>query len=197
MGAPFNSAAIPSCSYDTPHLAMTYAALLSLLILQDDLNNVQVSTFSSPTHTNKQKDEIIKTLAKCQKEDGSFSPFVESSESDMRFLFCACAISAILNDWSGINQEKALSYIQKSQSFDGGFGTGPSRESHGGSTYCAVAALCLLGKVNDGLVDCDRLLYWLISRQDQGFHGRINKPDDTCYGYWIGSCLNVLLTFVL
>ena len=40
---------------------------------------------------------------------------------------------------------KLIDYVQRSQNYDGGIGLGPGLESHGGSTYCAVAALALLG----------------------------------------------------
>jgi len=33
----------------------------------------------------------------------------------MRFLYCAVVISYILNDFSGINIEKAIEYIKNSQ----------------------------------------------------------------------------------
>jgi hypothetical protein len=36
--------------------------------------------------------------------------------------------------------------------FLGGFGQGPWLEAHGGSTYCAVAALCLMGKLGKASV---------------------------------------------
>jgi prenyltransferase beta subunit len=36
-------------------------------------------------------------------------------EADMRFLYCACAISAILGDWSGINVDLAVDYVKKCQ----------------------------------------------------------------------------------
>ena len=29
----------------------------------------------------------------------------------MRFLYCACAISALLDDWSGVDVDLALAYI--------------------------------------------------------------------------------------
>jgi geranylgeranyl transferase type-1 subunit beta len=115
---------------------------------------------------------------------------VISNEKDIRFLFCACAISYILNDWSGIDVSLALNYIDSSQSYDGGFGQGPFEESHGGSTYCALASLWLMNEITN--IKNKRLLVeWLVSRQDEGFHGRINKPDDTCYSFWIGASLDV------
>lgn len=35
------------------------------------------------------------------------------------------------------------------QSYDYGIGQGPGLESHGGVTYCAIAALTLMGKLFD------------------------------------------------
>ena len=174
---------IPSNDYDFPHLAMSYSGLLSLLILKDDLARVD-------------KKGMLNYVRQCQMDDGSFCPHIGSNECDMRFVFCAFAICFILKDWSFISLPKALGFIKKCQAYDGGFGTAPGRESHGGSTYCAVAALMLSGQdksMRDDLVDETLLLHWLVSRQNQGFHGRINKPDDTCYGYWIGSCIEVSL----
>jgi geranylgeranyl transferase type-1 subunit beta len=39
--------------------------------------------------------------------------------------------------------------MQQQQSYDYGIGQGPGQESHGGSTYCAVAALHLMGRLDD------------------------------------------------
>ncbi|KAJ3321194.1 Geranylgeranyl transferase type-1 subunit beta [Boothiomyces sp. JEL0866] len=167
----------PLNEYDQVHLAMTYTGLLSLMVLDQGLEKIDSK-------------RLVSYISKFQKPDGSFSPTVDSTESDMRFLFCACAISYILNDWSGINIDLALDFIRKSQNYDGAFGCAPDNESHGGSTYCAVAALALMGKLDT--IKHDKLIFWLINRQDEGFHGRINKPDDTCYAYWIGGSLKML-----
>ena len=45
----------------------------------------------------------------------SFSPTCSGSENDMRFIYCACCISYILQDWSGIDQDKVVKYIKLSQ----------------------------------------------------------------------------------
>lgn len=37
------------------------------------------------------------------------------------------------------------------QSYDGAFGQGPGQESHGGSTFCAIASLILLNKLHSSL----------------------------------------------
>ena len=109
---------LPLNTYDQPHLTMTYTALLNLLLLNDNLSKVRAK-------------EIISSLKTLQQPNGSFSPFVGSHENDMRFIYCACCISFILNDFSGIDIKKSIEYIKKSQNYDGGFGTAPNHESHG------------------------------------------------------------------
>lgn len=37
----------------------------------------------------------------------------------------------------------------------------------------------------------ERLVKWALWKQDEGFHGRANKPDDSCYAFWIGGTLKV------
>jgi geranylgeranyl transferase type-1 subunit beta len=81
---------------------MTYTALASLLILGDDLSRVHHSA-------------IIEGLKSLQLPDGSFQPMAYGCESDVRFIYCACCISYMLNDWSGIDQDKAVEYIRMSQ----------------------------------------------------------------------------------
>ncbi|CAG8457378.1 10309_t:CDS:2 [Paraglomus occultum] len=162
--------------FDAAHLAMTYTALCSLLILGDDFSRID-------------RGAIINGLTYLQKDDGSFTQTYHGMESDMRFLYCACAISYMLKDFSGINIEKCVDYIRRSQGYDYGIGQKPGLESHGGSTYCAISALSLLNKIDEGLISKDRTIFWLLSRQVSGFQGRANKPEDTCYSFWIGASL--------
>ncbi|XP_006612654.1 geranylgeranyl transferase type-1 subunit beta isoform X2 [Apis dorsata] len=159
--------------YQCGHLAMTYIGLVTLLILGDDLSRVD-------------KKSIIEGMRACQNPDGSFTAIITGCESDMRFLYCACCISIILNDWSGIDKTKAIDYILKSISYDGAMGQGPGLESHGGSTYCAVASLFLMNELHNVLTNdqLNRLKRWCLMRQDSGFHGRPGKPSDTCYSFW-------------
>ena len=161
---------------DYPHLTMTYAALASLLALGDDLSRVN-------------KLEIIENLKSLQIYDGSFMP-APDSESDMRFVYCACVISHILNDWSGVDVDKATEFILKCQNYDYGFAQRPGQESHGGSMYCAIASLKLMSKLST--VNTKRIANWCLNRQTQGFSGRIQKPNDCCYSYWIGATLSIL-----
>jgi len=81
---------------------MTYTALASLLILGDDLKRVD-------------KKGILTALRSLQQPDGSFSPVAGGSENDMRFVYCACAICAMLQDWSGMDRDKVVQYVLASQ----------------------------------------------------------------------------------
>ncbi|KAI9331526.1 geranylgeranyltransferase type I beta-subunit-like protein [Zopfochytrium polystomum] len=165
--------------YDASHLAMTYTALANLLILGDDLSRVN-------------RKAITVSLRKLQQEDGCFLSSEYSGESDMRFLYSACASSFILNDWSGIDVNRAVDYIVKSQTYDGVFGQRPGQEGHGGSTYCAIASLKLMGKLEAVSTRKNELVIWLLNRQSGGFAGRPAKAPDTCYSFWIGAALDML-----
>jgi len=182
FGTKFNPKCVPTnlLMHDQPHIAMTYTALLVLRILGDDFSFVN-------------KQAILKGLRSLQQQDGSFSCVPGGSESDMRFIYCACAISHMLDDWSSVNKFKVYQYIIACQSYDGGIAQGPLQESHGGSTYCAVASLHLLGML-DTFPRKQALIQWCLERQvtGSGFQGRINKVPDTCYSFWIGGALTLL-----
>lgn len=63
----------------------------------------------------------------------------------------------------------------------------------GGPTFCAVATLYLMGKMESALSphQLERLKRWCMLRQESGFQGRPNKPVDTCYSFWVGATLQV------
>lgn len=44
-----------------------------------------------------------------------------------------------------VNLVKAVEFIKSCQNFDGGFGSRPGAESHGGLIYCCVGALSIVG----------------------------------------------------
>lgn len=168
--------------YTHSHIAMTYTALATLVSLGDrDLSRVD-------------KDSILLSLKQLQCPDGSFQAVVGlGSEHDMRFLYCACAISYILHDWTGVDQEKAISYIKSCKSYDGAIALLPGQEGHGGSTFCGVASLVLMGRLDVMDKDFQKdLVHWCVSRQVSGMQGRPNKAEDTCYSYWIGGTLRLL-----
>ena len=165
---------------DSVHVAMTYTALATLVILGDDLSRVR-------------KQSILDGLRRLQNPDGSFMASIEEQCCDMRFVFCAASVCKFLNSFDTIDTEKMTNYILQSQTYEGGFGQGPDLEAHGGSTYCAIAALALLGKLET--LDSsrkDKCLKWLVMRLNEGFHGRPNKDDDTCYTFWVGAAIKIL-----
>ncbi|KAK0070374.1 geranylgeranyl transferase type-1 subunit beta [Biomphalaria pfeifferi] len=172
--------------YDSSNIAMTYTSLVSLLILGDDLSQVH-------------KKSVIAGIRSLQQSDGSFISVLEGSESDMRFVYCACCVCYILDDWTGMDVEKTVAYITQSLSYEGAFGQKPFNEAHGGSTFCAVASLVLLDRLNSALTEnqLSRLKRWLLRRQESGFTGRPNKPADTCYSFWVGATLQMLGVLVL
>ncbi|KAG7156320.1 geranylgeranyl transferase type-1 subunit beta-like [Homarus americanus] len=169
-------------SFDCGHITMTYTALASLIILGDDLSRVD-------------RKAVLAHVASLQCRDGSFFSTRGGSENDMRFMYCAATICYILQDFSAININTAVQYIINSMSYEGAMGQGIYLESHGGSSYCAIATLHLMGKLSSALsnIQKQRLVRWLVSRQDSGgLQGRPNKPPDTCYTFWIGASLKLL-----
>jgi len=179
LGLPFSLSpeTLPPHLYDEANIAMTYVALALLRILGDDFSRVN-------------KKAIREGLKSLQLPDGSFVPVQAGGESDIRFIFCACAISSMLQNFSGLDIPRLTDYIVSSQGYDGGIAQGPLQESHGGSTYCAVAALYLTGGLSSLRVD--DLVAWCLKRQQSGFNGRINKRVDTCYSFWIGAAIHLL-----
>ncbi|GAB0205483.1 geranylgeranyl transferase type-1 subunit beta [Grus japonensis] len=186
LGMPFNPSKGPGIShpYDSGHIAMTYTGLSCLVILGDDLSRVN-------------KNALLAGLRALQLEDGSFCAVLEGSENDMRFVYCASCICYMLDNWSGMDVKKAIDYIRRSMSYDNGLAQGAGLESHGGSTFCGIASLCLMGKLEEVFSEkeLNRIRRWCIMRQQNGYHGRPNKPVDTCYSFWVGATLKLLNIF--
>lgn len=88
-------------------------------------------------------------LKALQLENGSYQCVSFGTESDARFVYCAACISYLLNDWRGMNREKATQFLFSSQSYEGGFAQNIGREGHGGSTFCSLAALSLMGTLDE------------------------------------------------
>lgn len=190
VGTRFSSSGAHPLLHDGGHLASTYSALAILKILGDDLSRVR-------------KDALLSSMRTLQRPDGSFTSMHMGAETDLRFVYCAVAISAMLNDWAGLDTQKAFKYILDCQSYDDGFGLSPGQESHGGATYCATAALLMMGyiildpisgKLSSSVLDVNALIKWCIQKQSQsgGFQGRLNKCPDACYAFWVAGSLHLL-----
>ncbi|KAK4025691.1 hypothetical protein OUZ56_014741 [Daphnia magna] len=182
VGRSVNIGTVSSHPLDTSHITMTYAAINTLLILGDDLGRLQ-------------RKGILAGVKALQLENGSFAATLEGSESDVRFVYCACSICYILQDWSAINIETTTNYIINSISYDGAIGQDKNQEGHAGLTFCGIAALSLMGTLDSALnlKQKAKLVRWLVSRQQSGFQGRPNKlPVDTCYSFWVPATLKIL-----
>ena len=90
----------------------------------------------------------------------------------------------------------SLIFLFAGQRYDYGVSQHYEMESHGGTTFCAVAALALSDQL-DLLSEStkEKMKRWLLFRQENGFNGRPNKPVDTCYSFWIGAALKILNGF--
>lgn len=91
------------------------------------------------------------------------------------------------------NKKQNLIIISRLQGYDYGIAQCPELESHGGTTFCALATLSLTNQL-DHLTEeqIEGLKRWLLLRQIDGFQGRPNKPVDTCYSFWVGASLKIL-----
>ena len=169
--------------YMQGHLAMAYTSLATLITLEDDLERLD-------------KKALISSISELQQENGSFSATKVGTESDMRFLYCACAVSSFLNDFSGINIEKAISFIDSCITYEGGFALIENAEAQGGATYCAIASLILMNSLDKiPRQKIRNLMTWCNQRIHRGYNGRTNKVPDSCYSFWIGASLEMLNAF--
>ncbi|XP_050321538.1 geranylgeranyl transferase type-1 subunit beta [Bactrocera neohumeralis] len=172
-------------NYQWGHLAMTYTGIGILATLGDDLSRID-------------RKSIVDGVAAVQRPDGSFSACVDGSENDMRFVFCAAAICHMLDYWGDVDKEKMFEFITSCIRYDNGFSQYLEGEAHGGTTFCALAALELSGQLHRlDVTTIENIKRWLIFRQVNGFQGRPNKAVDTCYSFWIGAALRILGAFEL
>jgi geranylgeranyl transferase type-2 subunit beta len=87
---------------------------------------------------------VVRFIEGLQQQDGSFIGD-EWGETDTRFSFCAAACLKLLKRLDAINVDTAAQHVVSCMNFDGGFGVGPSSESHAGQIFCCVGALTILG----------------------------------------------------
>ncbi|KAF8575608.1 terpenoid cyclases/Protein prenyltransferase [Ramaria rubella] len=204
-----NSSPSSSSQYDPPHLIMTYTALLSLTILRDDFSRLNrprlIAFLRSTQHLDGRSTQMPRSYLLHTNPGNSFSSFPigsVSSERDLRLTFCICAICSMLDDWSGINVDAAVEYINRCRTYEGGYGESPGRESQGGSTYCALASLRLISDRHSlgtsssqqflSASEVKQTLRWLTQKQKSGFQGRTEKKPDACYCFWCGASIKLL-----
>ncbi|QDZ17972.1 beta subunit of protein farnesyltransferase [Chloropicon primus] len=163
------------------HIATTYAAVAALVIVGGKGALEQVDKAAT-------KEFFRKMQVRQGDQKGAFTVH-NGGEVDMRACYLAMAVCRMLGlDTDFLDVEGMVEYIRRCQSYEGGFGGEPGNEAHGGYSYCAFAALSLVGKEDE--VDLYQLLEWVSNRQqpiEGGFNGRTNKLVDSCYSFWQGS----------
>jgi protein farnesyltransferase subunit beta len=127
-------------------------------------------------------------------------------EVDVRatYTIIACAkLLQLLPAGSFLRRPAVFDFCVSCQTYEGGMGGEPFSEAHGGYTFCAVAALQLLGGLapsrgggtpTSAGVDLPALVGWLARRQmpfEGGFSGRANKLVDGCYSFWQGGAMAI------
>ncbi len=108
----------------------------------------------------------------------------DDDDCDLRFMYTAIVIWYLLSNQTDdstqprkqqqnhtINIESATSYILSCISYDGALALTPGREGHGGSTFCGIASLFLMGVLEEVMAReelagwKDNLIRWCVMRQ--------------------------------
>lgn len=135
---------------------------------------------------------VVQYVHSMQLENGSFQGD-EWGEVDTRFAFCAVVTLAVLGS-EVPHKRQTIEYILSTRNeLDGGFGCNADVESHAGYVYTAVAALAVLGGLQE-VENWDSLAWWLCERQcdSGGLNGRPEKLADVCYSWWVLASLHIL-----
>lgn len=166
-----------------PHLATTYASVMSLCIL---------ASAAAQQHflTNLDCAALDAWFMSLRNDDGGYAMH-RGGECDVRASYCVAVVASILPlpSKDTLLGEESGKFVLSCQTLEGGLSCSPvSTEAHGGYTQCGLAALLLMQQFH--LLDATSMAQWLANRQleyEGGFNGRINKLADSCYSHWIGS----------
>ena len=80
--------------FHLPHIVFTYSAV-NILTLTGGLSRIN-------------KENCLRSVSLCAKENGSYSSFTNSEEADLRFVYSAVTICHALEDFSGMQVEKVV-----------------------------------------------------------------------------------------
>lgn len=140
------------------------------------------------------RDLFKKFILSCRstKDNGAYCIHV-GGETDLRATYIAVLAAKLFNFLDDSVTEGVAEHIAKCQTFEGGIAPSPNTEAHAGYTFCGVATLALLGKLDS--INIMRLVDWGCNKQkilEGGFCGRTNKLVDSCYSVWLGSVFSIL-----
>eukprot|EP01012_Entosiphon_sulcatum_P054274 TRINITY_DN7491_c0_g1_i2.p1 TRINITY_DN7491_c0_g1~~TRINITY_DN7491_c0_g1_i2.p1 ORF type:complete len:491 (+),score=66.37 TRINITY_DN7491_c0_g1_i2:1028-2500(+) len=164
-----------------PHLAPTYAAVMALCVLG-----------TPEAYASIPREPLLRWMLTLKTPEGSFRMHT-GGEIDIRAMYTCLASACMLNILTPELVAGVPEYLQRLQTYEGGFGSEPYDEAHGGYTFCALAAAIIL-HCSDR-IDLHGLSRWLAYRQhglEGGFSGRTNKLVDACYSFWVGACFPLL-----
>jgi protein farnesyltransferase subunit beta len=167
------------------HLATTYAAINTIAIIGtiDAYNLIDT-------------EKLYTFLMEMKQTDGSFRMH-HGGEIDIRGTYCALNVAVLCNIITPELLKNCSAFIKKCQSYEGGLGPIPFVEAHGGYTFCGLAAMVLMNKVDE--LDLGSLTEWVSFRQmgvEGGFQGRTNKLVDGCYSFWQGGAAVLLQIYL-
>ncbi|KAH9458053.1 hypothetical protein Pst134EB_010357 [Puccinia striiformis f. sp. tritici] len=153
---------------DHPHLAHTYTALLILALLT--LPSNERPEPESP-YGALELPKLLQFVQNCQRPNGSFGSFPDGTDEDVRFVYCAIAILAMIRVDPGkvIDVNSTERFLKSCRRYEGGYGQAPYCEAQGGTTYCALASLALLGRLESSQTEeeADQTVRWLVDRQGE------------------------------
>ncbi|CEL97727.1 unnamed protein product [Vitrella brassicaformis CCMP3155] len=164
------------------HLAPTYACVAALMVIGGE-----------EAYRCVDRGRLYSFLMRVKNVQRGGFDLHEGGESDMRGVYCAIATASMLHLLTDELVDGIPQHIAACQRWDGGIASEPGSESHGGYTYCGLAALTILGQAQH--LNLHRLLDWACHRQmsvEGGFQGRTNKLVDSCYSFWLGGILPVV-----
>lgn len=167
------------------HLASTFSVVMALCALgtREALESVDV-------------EEVGRFLEAVKLDNGAFR-VSEGGEVDVRACYCALSVASIVGllegERGGALRNGCAEWLHALQGFDGGMGGEAGGESHGGNTYCGLAAAVILGE--EEKLSREAIVDWAVMRQmsyEGGFQGRTNKLVDSCYSFWVGGIFAML-----
>ena len=190
----------------TPHLACSYATVLSLAIVG-----------GTEAYSLINREAMWHWLGRLKHPSGGFQ-VCEGGEMDTRGAYTAMVLVTLLDLPLNLPEDSPAKkvaglqtftdnlpeWLSSCQTFQGGIGGSPGNEAHGAYTFLAIACLCLLDEPPHislrKYLDLDSLIQWLSSVQNApegGFAGRMNKLVDGCYSHWCGGCFPLVQAALL
>lgn len=173
------------------HTAPTYAAVNALCIIHP-----YTSVKNSALDVIDRKLLYNFFMSLKDRKSGGFCVH-KDGEVDVRGCYTILSVATLLNICTDELKEGVRDYVVNSQTYEGGCGSYPGHEAHGGYAFCGLAALLLI-KDWEGL-NVEEMAYWCARRQmsfEGGFQGRTNKLVDSCYSFWMGGTFPLIQAII-